>query len=220
MARHGQTEWNAHRRFQGATDVGLSELGRRQAEALGRAMRGRRLAAVYSSPLRRAVETAEIALRGRAVPLTVLPELAELGVGEWEGRTVEEVSGQAGDPYQRWVEAPLDHPPPGGERLSDVSARVRRAVDHIHAVHDGAGDDAEVLIVAHGGVISVYACHLLGLSLNRLWRLRVDNASVTAVAPPCLLTMNDTSHLQGVVDGEGVGGTSEPTIRPRGVAGP
>ncbi len=200
LARHGQTEWNAHRRFQGASDVGLSARGRSQAEALGRAVQSRRLAAAYASPLRRAVETAEIALRGRAVPLTVLPELAELGLGEWEGRTVDEIRSRDGDPYQRWIEAPLDSPPPGGEGLHDVCSRIRRAVEHIrrtHRRHDGgpAGDDGDVLIVAHGGVISIYACHLLGLSLNALWRLRVDNASLTTVAPPRLLSINDTTHL-------------------------
>lgn len=198
LARHGQTEWNARRRFQGASDVGLSDLGRRQAEALGRAIRSRALASVYTSPLRRAVETTEIALRGRDVRVTVLPELIELGLGEWEGCTVEEIRGRDGDPYTRWIEAPLDCPPPGAESLRDLSARVRRAVDRIHAAHgNGGGGDREVLVVAHGGVISVYACHLLGLSLNRLWRLRVDNASLTTVAPPRLISINDTEHLVG-----------------------
>src|SRR6185295_7086949 len=62
LARHGQTEWNADRRFQGHTDVALSERGRAQAHALGRGLRGRRITAAYVSPMRRAVETAEIAL--------------------------------------------------------------------------------------------------------------------------------------------------------------
>jgi alpha-ribazole phosphatase/probable phosphoglycerate mutase len=195
LARHGQTEWNAIRRFQGSSDLGLSDLGRRQAEALGRAVLGRRLASVYTSPLRRAVETAEIALRGRRVPLTVVPELVEFGLGEWEGRSVEEIKNREGDPYQRWVEAPLDHPPPGSETLPRVAARVRHAIDRIARAHGMSTADGEVLVVAHGGVISVYACHLLGLSLNAIWRLRFDNASITVVAPPRLLSTNDTAHL-------------------------
>jgi hypothetical protein len=56
-----------------------------------------------------------------------------------------------------------------------------------------------VLIVAHGGVISVYLCHLLGCSFNTLWRLRVDNASLTTVEPPRIVTLNDTSHLRGAL---------------------
>jgi broad specificity phosphatase PhoE len=197
LARHGQTEWNAVRRFQGSSDVGLSEVGRGQAEALARAVGGRRLAAVYTSPLRRAVETAEVVVRERDLPLTVLPELAEFGLGEWEGRTVDEIRGRDGDPYQRWIQAPLDHPPPGSETLPELSARVRGAVDRITREYRGLDGNADVLVVAHGGVISVYACHLLGMSLNFLWRLRLDNCSLTTVAPPRLLSINDTRHLDG-----------------------
>jgi broad specificity phosphatase PhoE len=192
LARHGQSVWNAERRFQGATDVPLSELGIAQARALGTALNGARLAAAYVSPFRRAVETAEVALAGRDVPLVTLDELRELSLGDWEGCTVDEIRGRDGDPYQRWLLAPHDCPPPGGEPLERVSERVAAAVERIAARHDAAD---EVLIVAHGGVISVYACSLLGCSFNALWRLRVDNASLTVVRPPRLVSLNDTAHL-------------------------
>ncbi len=193
LARHGQTVWNEVRKFQGSADVELSPLGRAQATALGRALSGHRLAAAYVSPLRRAVETAEIALAG-AVPLVPLAELRELSLGEWEGRTVDEIRARAGDPYAAWVSNPLASPPPGGEPLPEVCARVRTAIDRIAAAHDERDD---VLIVAHGGVISIYACWLLGVSLERLWRLRIDNASLTVVKPPRLVSLNDTAHLAG-----------------------
>ena len=193
LARHAQSLWNEVRRFQGTTDVALSTLGRAQAEALGRAIRGRRLAAAYVSPMQRARETAGIALAGRGVPIVPVEELRELSLGEWEGYTVDEIRGRDGDPYLRWLRAPLDCPPPGGEALHEVSRRVLRAVDRIAAAHPDGGD---VLVVAHGGVISVYACHLLGCSFNTLWRLRVDNASLTIVKPPRVVTLNDTAHLR------------------------
>jgi len=192
FARHGQTAWNASRRFQGGSDVGLSELGRAQAAALGRALRRRRVAAAYVSPMRRALETAEIALANLPVPCVRLEELRELSLGTWEGRTVDDVRADAGDPYAAWVRAPLDCPPPGGEPLPDVCARVLGGVARITASHS-KGDD--VLVVAHGGVISVYLCHLLGLSFNRLWRLRVDNCSLSIAEPPRLVRVNETSHL-------------------------
>ena len=192
LARHGQTDWNASRRFQGASDIGLSARGRAQAEALGRALGGHRLAAVYVSPLQRARETAAIALPGDAVPVIPVDELRELSLGDWEGRTVDEIRSEDGDPYLAWLRAPHDCPPPGGEPLDRVAARVRGALDRIAASH-GGGD--EVLVVAHGGVISVYACDLLGSSFNSLWRLRVDNCSLTVVKPPRLVSINDTSHL-------------------------
>jgi len=194
LARHGESVWNAERRFQGSTDVALSARGRAQAEALGRGLRGYRVGAAYVSPFSRAVETAELALRGSGVPLTVVEELRELSLGTWEGCTVDEIRARDGDPYVAWVRAPHDCPPPGGEPLPVVSARVRAALDRIATAHP-RGDD--VLVVAHGGVISVYACHLLGCSYNDLWRLRVDNASLTVVRPPRLVSLNETAHLGG-----------------------
>ena len=85
LARHGQTEWNADRRFQGHTDISLSARGRAQAHALGRALRGRRVSAAYVSPMRRAVETAEIALADAGIACTPIEALRELSLGAWEG---------------------------------------------------------------------------------------------------------------------------------------
>ncbi len=192
LARHGQSLWNEVRRFQGGTDVALSDTGRAQARALGQALRRYRPVTAYVSPLARARETAEIALAGAGVPLVHVEELRELSLGAWEGCSVDEIRAQVGDPYGAWVRAPLDCPPPGAEPLPDVSRRVLQAIDRISAAHPN-GDD--VLIVAHGGVISVYACHVLGCSFNTLWRLRIDNGSLTVVEPPALVTLNDTAHL-------------------------
>lgn len=194
LARHGESIWNAERRFQGRTDIPLSARGRAQAEALGVALRRFNVAGVYVSPFRRARETAEVALAGTGVPLVPLEELRELSLGEWEGCTVDEVRARDGDPYRAWLLAPRDCPPPGGEPLDAVSSRVRGAIDRIAAAHPNGED---VLVVAHGGVISVYACALLGCSFNALWRLRIDNASLTVVRPPRLVSLNNTAHLPG-----------------------
>ena len=199
LARHGQTEWNADRRFQGHTDVALSERGRIQAHALGRALRGKTITAAYVSPMRRAVETAEIALADAGIPCTPIEELRELSLGQWEGCTVDEIRAREGDPYGAWLRAPLDCPPPGAEPLTEVRDRVLTAVDRIADAHG----DGEALVVAHGGVISVYACHLLGCSFNHLWRLRVDNCSLTVVRPPRLVTLNDTRHLPDELQSQG-----------------
>src|SRR5438093_1035522 len=180
LARHGETTGTAERRFQGRTDVALSPRGRAQAEALGGALRGYRIAAAYVSPFRRARETAEVALAGTGVPVTPVEELRELSLGEWEGCTVDEVRAREGDPYRAWLLAPHDCPPPGGEPLDAVSARVRAAIDHISALHPN-GDD--VLVVAHGGVISVYACALLGCSFTALRPPPLAKPSASSWAP-------------------------------------
>jgi len=194
LARHGESVWNAEKRFQGHTDIALSDRGRAQAEALGRALRGYHVAAAYVSPFHRARETAELALRESGISPTIIEELRELSLGDWEGCTVDEVRAREGDPYRAWLRAPHDCPPPNGEPLPVVSERVRAAVDRIAAAHPNGED---VLIVSHGGVISVYACALLGCSFNQLWKLRVDNASLTVARPPRLVSLNDTAHLAG-----------------------
>ena len=195
LARHGQSVSNAVRRFQGAQDVALSPLGMRQAEALGQAVSRRAIAHVYVSPFERARHTAEIARAGLGLPLTVVDDLRELSLGEWEGCTVEEIRTRPGDPYARWVRDPVRCPPPGGEPLADVQARVLRAVEGITAAHPN-GDD--VLIVSHGGVISALLAHCFGLPLSSIWRIAVANCSLSEIAPPRVVSVNETGHLRHI----------------------
>jgi probable phosphoglycerate mutase len=196
LARHGQSVSNAVRRFQGAQDVPLSELGQRQAAALAAALRGRPLAAVYTSPLERARRTAEIAAADLGVPIRLVDDLRELSLGEWEGRTVEQIRALPGDPYARWVRDPVAGLPPGGEPLEEVQARVVRVVEELATAHP---DGEDVLVVCHGGVISAYLAHCLGLPLSAIWRLTVSNGGFTEVAPPRRVrSVNNTAHLVGL----------------------
>lgn len=204
LARHGQSVSNAVRRFQGMQDVALSDLGSRQAEALGQAIRRLPIAAIYTSPLERARRTAEIAAAGLGLPLTPVHDLRELSLGEWEGRTVEEIRAMPGDPYERWVRDPVTCLPPGAEPLADVQARVVRAMAGIAASH---GNGQHVLVVCHGGVISAYLAHCLGLPLSSIWRLTLSNGSITEVAPPSVRSVNSTRHLGSL----GAGGPLSPS---------
>ena len=195
LARHGQSLSNAVRRFQGAQDVALSPLGIRQAEALGLAVGRRSIAHVYASPLERARRTALIALAGLDLPLTLVDDLRELSLGEWEGCTVEEIRTQPGDPYARWVRDPVQCLPPGGEPLADVQARVLRAVAEIVSAHP---DEETILIISHGGVISALLAHWLGLPLSSIWRIAVANCSLSEIAPPRVISVNETGHLRDI----------------------
>ncbi|HEX4994135.1 MAG TPA: histidine phosphatase family protein [Methylomirabilota bacterium] len=195
LARHGQSLSNAVRRFQGAQDVALSPLGIRQAEALGLAVGRRSIAHVYASPLERARHTALIALAGLDLPLTLVDDLRELSLGEWEGCTVEEIRTQPGDPYARWVRDPVQCLPPGGEPLADVQARVLRAVAEIVSAHP---DEETILIISHGGVISALLAHWLGLPLSSIWRIAVANCSLSEIAPPRVISVNETGHLRDI----------------------
>src|SRR5437773_132452 len=153
LARHGETTWNAERRFQGRTDVALSPRGRAQAEALGGALRGYRIAAAYVSPFRRARETAEVAPAGTGVPLTPVEELRELSLGEWEGCTVDDVRAPARG-RRRHARARLDR-------------RRRGAVDRPRALARARAVTAVLLALFGGIALLLYGIRLSGDSLQR-----------------------------------------------------
>ena len=205
LARHGQSVSNAVRRFQGSQDVPLSELGMSQAKALGAALSHRRVAAVYASPLERARRTAEIAAAQVGLSVTCHDDLRELSLGEWEGCTVDQIQSLPGDPYAQWRRDPLACAPPGGEPLTLVQHRVVAALAEICARHPNG---AEVLVVGHGGTISAYLAHFLGLPLSAIWRLSVANCSISEVAPPRVISVNSTVHLMGLATGSAVAPTA------------
>lgn len=199
LVRHGESTWNPVHRFQGGRDAPLSARGRAEASRLAARVRGLAFDGLYTSPLSRAAETARACADGLGLEPVVLDDLREMGLGAWEGRTLEEVRAEAGEAYRRWIEAPLDHPPPHGEPLTALAARVRGAVAALARRHG----DRRVLAVSHGGVIASLVCDALGLSQNALWRFRLANASITRLAlPPArLLALNEVEHLAAPGDG-------------------
>jgi len=201
LVRHGESTWNSARRFQGAHDAPLSARGRAQAEALAAWLAGTRFDALYTSPLSRARDTALACARILGVEPRAEPDLREIGLGAWEGETVEAVLTRDADAYQRWLDTPVDHPPPGGEALPELAGRVGRALDALAARHR----DERVLVVSHGGAIGAVLCGWLGRPLNTIWQLRLANASITRVTLPGgqVLGVNETAHLDAVPAADG-----------------
>jgi broad specificity phosphatase PhoE len=147
LVRHGETDWNRERRVQGQTDVPLNETGRSQALALSAELNGRSFAAVYSSDLVRAYETATILAEPRSLVVTPVPALREKHFGSWEGLTDAEV-------LRRFPHA-LAGPWGDAETPGEVSTRVVAAVSEIVAAHTGEA----VLVVTHGGPIRALLRH-------------------------------------------------------------
>ena len=133
LARHGETDWNRDGRYQGHADEPLNDRGRAQARELADRLREQPPAAIYTSDLRRASETAEIVASALGLALTLEPRLREIDVGSWEGRTRAELDGSAWD----------------GETYDKHRARVVSAVLEIAQAHE----DDQVLLVAHGGTL-------------------------------------------------------------------
>jgi broad specificity phosphatase PhoE len=147
LVRHGETDWNRGNRFQGHADVPLNESGRAQARELADELRDGTFAAVYTSPLLRASETA--AILGAAIGLEPIPEasLKEVDVGSWSGLTREEVGERYPDGYARWLE--YGHGWDDGETYDELGARVVSGLLAIAGRHA----ETEVLAVTHGGPI-------------------------------------------------------------------
>jgi broad specificity phosphatase PhoE len=131
LTRHGETDWNRDRRWQGHANPPLNDLGRAQARELAEALHGERLEAIYASDLRRAYETAEIVGARLGLPVTSDPDLREIDVGSWSGLTREQLDGREWD----------------GETQERHAERVLRAVRRIAEQHP----DGRVLVVTHGG---------------------------------------------------------------------
>lgn len=157
LARHGETEWNRERRWQGHADPPLNDEGRRQAQELAEELADRALAAVYASDLRRARETAEIVARPHDLVVQVEPALREIHVGSWEGLTADEVEARYPEGWARFRNGERGH---DGETHADHSVRVVDAVRRI--AHDHP--DEEILIVSHGGSLRAIQRAVLGIA--------------------------------------------------------
>lgn len=167
LVRHGETDVSMRGRCFGHLDVGLSEEGRRQASELAAALTAGPLAAVGSSPLVRALDTAEAIAQPHGLRPLALDALREIDFGELEGLTYDEIRAERPDLYREWMESPATVRFPGGESFADLRGRVLRAVGAIGERH--AGEAAAV--VAHGGVVRVVLADALGLADGAVFRL-------------------------------------------------
>ena len=177
LARHGESDWNRERRWQGHADRPLTERGREQARALADRLAEIGLDAVYSSDLQRARATAETVARPRGLEVCVRPDLREVDVGSWSGLTRDDAKQRFPEAYARWLEGG-----PGwadGESYEAMSKRVLGAVAEIVAAYA----DGWVFVVSHGGPIRAVHAAALGMDVHEYRRLRPvePNARLSAV---------------------------------------
>ncbi len=158
LLRHGETDWNREGRYQGQTDVLLNDTGRRQALEVSKTLPGTTFAAIFSSDLRRAAETAEIQAAVLGLPVQLDRRLREVCFGEWESQLVREV--QKGRDL-REQSIPVDARAPGGESILEVAARTAAAADEMDRLYAGR----RVLVVAHGLSLATLICQAEGVPL-------------------------------------------------------
>lgn len=179
VARHGQTEWNTQGRYQGRKNSPLTELGKTQAELLGKFLSDRNIDQIFSSPLGRARETASIVAEILGKKVEILPALAEMNFGEFEGRTKEETRISHSDFYQSRenIEQKIKLAYPDGESYLDVWERLAYPILSVLA------EKGEILLVAHNSVNKVIRGILLGQPLDQVVSHDQKNNQVVQVFP-------------------------------------
>lgn len=197
LIRHGATPSTTGDRFSGHEDVELTEEGRRQARELAKRLSQQPIAAVYSSPLVRARDTAEIIAEPHDLIVQQIANLRELSHGRWEGLSREEVIERYPEEYDAWNEDAFSFAPLGGETGLELLSRALPTLLQLVDVHR---DDSEIIVVSHKATIRFLVSSLLGFD-PRSARDRLDpsTAALTildfdAAIAPRLALFNDTSH--------------------------
>jgi broad specificity phosphatase PhoE len=176
LIRHGETALNAEARFRGRANIDLNDRGRQQAEALARGLpRSFPIDRIYSSPLKRCLQTARPL--AAALGLTVVPEpkLIDLDYGEWQGRIIAEVAEQSPQDYAAWLAGDLSFRFPGGEPLGAPAERLRSLIDFVIERHQGEA----VAVVTHNVLCQMATCLLLSRPVESFQSVRHDPANVS-----------------------------------------
>jgi probable phosphoglycerate mutase len=199
LVRHGETAWNREGRYQGRTDIPLSETGQAQVAALGKKLAHIAITIAYASPLSRAKNTAEAILGDRKVALWLDAGLLEISHGEWEGQLASDVEISHAEMFGVWKTKPGRHSPagPGAETLGDVE---NRAWPVLAKACEQLGPDDTALIAAHDAVNRVLLCRVLGIPLEKIWSFRQAPASLNVLSGPSLdelqvVRLNDSDHV-------------------------
>lgn len=197
LVRHGQTAWNQEQgeRLRGRAELDLDEVGRWQAEMAAARIARWPVAAVYASPLTRALTTAQIIAQPLALAVQPLEGLIDIDYGEWQGLSLEEARNKDRARFDLWRNAPHRMRFPRGEGLDDVRQRVATALDWAAENHR----DQTVALVSHNVVCKVVMCAALGLDNAHFWRVRQDLTAINVIedAPQgrTVTLLNDTCHL-------------------------
>ena len=177
FVRHGQTEANQEHRFNGRGDTVLNEAGHRQADALASFLQNLPLAAVWSSPLKRARQTAAPLLRGRSLTLRVDDRLSELDQGDLEGLQPQVLQGRYSDFFAAWRTDPSDARVPGGETMRELQERMLAVLQEIAA--QSPADGPPTVVVSHNMAIAAALCGLKGAPLSQFRSMSQRNTAVT-----------------------------------------
>jgi broad specificity phosphatase PhoE len=197
MVRHGETEWNVGEIFRGRIDIELNETGIKQAELLAEYLSKQKIDAIYSSPLKRAIKTAETTAGYHKLTIDITPGLIDFDYGKWQGLSHQKVKDKYKELYAAWINHPEHVKMPAGESLNEVRKRAMGVVTEVIARYNGT-----VVLVSHRVVNKILICALLGLDNSHFWNIRQDTCGITAFTYEnerfILTKHNDTSYLEPI----------------------
>jgi len=198
LIRHGETDWNVEEIFRGQADIQLNEIGTKQAQLVSSYLRNTPIEAVYSSPLKRALKTAEMIADPHNIDVMASNELIDLDYGEWQGLPHEVVKNKYETLYQEWMKTPHLVRIPKGESLGDIRKRAVSLIEQVVAEHEGS----TVALVSHRVILKVLICALLGLDNSHFWNIKVDTCGITTFIYQdnsfVIEKLNDTSFLKSI----------------------
>ena len=197
LVRHGETEWNREEHFRGHADVPLNEAGLNQAKRTGERVAAQwRPVAIYSSPLSRAVKTAEAVAWHFSLMVQVHPGLIDIDYGQWQGLTPGEAKERWPEAINAWYNAPHKALIPGGETLDELRRRAEETVKDLATRHEGD----TIALVGHTVINRVIMLSVLGLRNDHFWRLRQDTCAINVFEVDegvfTIVSLNDTCHLR------------------------
>lgn len=166
LVRHGETDWNRERRFQGQSDPGLNKKGEIQARETAALLSVENIDLVFSSDLLRARTTADIIAGPHHAPVIIEPSLREMRFGEWEGLTFEQIKSTYPELVNIWLENSFETRAPCGETAGELNDRVIEAWAKIGAA---AFECDTVVVVAHAGPLRLLICYLTGIDPRNHW---------------------------------------------------
>ena len=198
LVRHGETNWNLEKRAQGVSDIPLNQTGKIQAKNLAKKLQGIIFSKIYTSPLTRALETAEIMAKSLGNAIVEMDNFSELDQGMLEGLEFNEMNEKFPEFFIKWRVAPGEVRMPGGETLGELQTRAWNGIEKIHSSH--AREENPVLIISHNLTIISILSRILRVNLNHFRTFRQHNSSVNIIENDSkrgwnVVTMNDISHL-------------------------
>jgi len=201
LIRHGQTDSNVEGRYQGSLETNLTEKGMEQAAAAKKYLSKVKFSGIYSSPLKRAMQSAAIIAKDSGLEIKVRKDLREINFGKWEGMRFEEINSKYRQDYQDWLADPYNNSPTGGESFGSVIERASKTVKDVVAKNP---DGSSVAIITHGGVILALIVNWLQIP-SQCWRSLIQRQGAINIVVvdrdfPYISSINYTGHISSVYD--------------------